>query len=276
MTKDDAFDDAAPPPYQPPPYQAQSQPDDPQDDPLVEPTVFILAGQSVHAENVSSPPAYALSRAVATLTKSTEKVEFERLDTVLASSGAVRHRSRHLYDLRRSVKQPRIGFSRARAASDAPEYYLHSQSPRRTLGHVGLAKARRGGFAAGFRALPVVVPAATTSRARFGGDGDGELPAFELRRAGDRSRWVVGGGGEEEKKEEDAAVVAIEDAADEQRRLILTRALPRKQVDVLVALWCCSIWQEAAEREARREITGNSFMKKMDAGRGIFFGTDIY
>ncbi len=251
-------DHDVPPPYDAPvdgapPYEARSH-DDVQDDPVVDPTIFILAGQSVHAEATSAPPAYELSRAVATLTKSTEKVEFERVDQVVGASttdGAptVKRRRRHLYDLRRTVKQPRIGLGRSRSSSDAPEYYIHSLSSRRTLGHLGLAKARHGGFAAGFTAVPVSVPAATTSRARF---ADGAAPLFALRRTRDRSQWVVADGDE---------TVAIEDAADEQQRLMLLKALPRKDVDALVALWCCRIWQDAAARaeEARSEIGGSKW-----------------
>ncbi|PMB67777.1 hypothetical protein BM221_005948 [Beauveria bassiana] len=202
--------------------------------------------------------------------KSTEKVEFERLDQVLSaaapdsSSAAAsptirrRRRRRHLYDLRRTPKQPRLGLSRSRARSDAPEYYLHSQSSRRTLGHVGLAKARSGGWATGFHAVPVHVAAATTSRARF---ADGAPPLFALRRdKGGRSRWVAADGEE---------TLAIEDAADRQRRLILTRALPRKEVDALVALWCASIWQEAAVR-ADEELRGVKDRRKM------YWGKDVY
>ncbi|KAK8141209.1 hypothetical protein G3M48_000559 [Beauveria asiatica] len=247
--------------------QVQSRHDDgndnDDDNATVEPTIFILAGQAVYAETVDGPPAYELSRAVATLTKSTEKVEFERLDQILSAAGPAddlassptirrprRPRRRHLYDLRRTPKQPRLGLARSRARSDAPEYYLHSQSLRRTLGHVGLAKARPGGWAAGFRAMPVHVAGGATSRARFfTGDGGGGEPLFALRRdKGGRSRWVVVAADGEE-------TLAIEDAADRQRRLILTRALPRKEVDALVALWCASIWQEAAAR-ADKELRG--------------------
>ncbi|KAM3437508.1 hypothetical protein NHJ13734_004575 [Beauveria thailandica] len=263
-------DDILPPyetpaPAAPPYEQVQSRhndADDDDDNATVEPTIFILVGQAVYAETVDGPPAYELSRAVATLTKSTEKVEFERLDQILSPAGPAddlasssptfrrRPRRRHLYDLRRTPKQPRLGFARSRARSDAPEYYLHSQSLRRTLGHVGLAKARSGGWAAGFRAMPVHVAGATTSRARFStDDGGGGEPLFALRRdKGGRSRWVVVAADGEE-------TLAIEDAADRQRRLILTRALRRKEVDALVALWCASIWQEAAAR-ADKELRG--------------------
>ena len=234
-----------------PPYQVRSH-DDVLDDPTVEPTIFILAGQAIHAETAYSPAAYELNRAVATLTKSTEKVEFQRVDQVISaasSDGAptVKSRRRHLYDLRRTVKQPRIGFSRSRSNSDAPEYYIHSMSSRRTLGHVGLSKSRHGGFAAGFTAVPVSV--ATTSQARF---AEHKPPLFALRRTKDRSQWVAADGDE---------TVAIEDAADEQQRLILMKAMPRKEVDALVALWCCSIWQDAAERaeEARHEVGGSKW-----------------
>lgn len=249
--------DALPPyeasPNAAPPYQARSH-DDILDDPIVEPTILILAGQAVHTETVDSPAAYELNRAVATLTKSTEKVEFQRVDQVIgaaSSDGAptVRSRRRHLFDLRRTAKQPRIGFTRSRSSSDAPEYYIHSMSSRRTLGHFGLSKPRHGGFAAGFAAVPVSVATATGGQPRF---VEHKPPLFALRRAKDRSQWVAAGGDE---------TVAIEDAADEQRRLILMKAIPRKEADALVALWCCSIWQDAAERaeEARNEVVGSKW-----------------
>ncbi|KAM3455432.1 hypothetical protein MY3296_002412 [Beauveria thailandica] len=252
--------------------QVQSRHDNDDDNATVEPTIFILAGQAVYAETVDGPPAYELSRAVATLTKSTEKVEFERLDQILSPAGPAddlasssptlrrpRPRRRHLYDLRRTPKQPRLGFARSRARSDAPEYYLHSQSLRRTLGHVGLAKARPGGWAAGFRAMPVHVAGGATSRARFftGDGGGGGEPLFALRRdKGGRSRWVVVAADGEE-------TLAIEDAADRQRRLIVTRALRRKEADALVALWCASTWQEAAAR-ADKELRGAKDSKFFD------------
>ncbi|ATY66586.1 hypothetical protein A9K55_001065 [Cordyceps militaris] len=254
---DDHDSDVPPPPYAAPPYTATDRPPPPSADadPLVEPTIFLLAGQCVHAETSRSPAAYQLSRAVATLTPATEKVTFERLDS---TTGSQRPRPRHLYDLRHSPKLPRIGFARADAP---PAYYIHAQSPRRALGHVGLARHGSGG---GLRAMPVLV---TTSRARFAEDAP---PVFALTRSGGRARWVAGDGSDE--------TLAIEDAADDQRRLILMKSLRRKEVDALVALWCCSIWQEAAERaeEASKEMKGSSFLRKMNAGRGIYFGTDIY
>ncbi|OAA37766.1 hypothetical protein BBO_07474 [Beauveria brongniartii RCEF 3172] len=222
-------DDILPPyetsaPAAPPYEEAQSHrdDDDDNDNATVEPTIFILAGQAVYAETTDGPPAYELSRAVATLTKSTEKVEFERLDQILSAAGPAddlaasptirrrrRCRRRHLYDLRRTPKQPRLGFSRSRARSDAPE--------------------DKGG----------------------------------------RSRWVAADGEE---------TLAIEDAADRQRRLILTRALPRKEVDALVALWCASIWQEAAVRadQELRGVKDSAFIRTMDTGRKMYWGKDVY
>ncbi|TQV92103.1 hypothetical protein V2A60_004402 [Cordyceps javanica] len=266
----------------PPPYQAKPN-DDVWDDPVVEPTIFVLAGQSIHTETTDSPPAYELSRAVATLSNSTDKVELERVDQIIgappAEDGAptVRRRRRHLYDLRHSTKQPNVFFVRSPSDPDAPEYYIHSQSSRRTLGHFGLTKVRsHGGGGGGFRVMPVHVPAAsaTTSRVRFAQDA---APLFELRRSGDRSQWVAAAAAAAAPVVGDETV-AIEDAADQQRRLILMKALPRKEVDVLVAMWCCSIWQESATRinEERREIKGNSFMNAVDTGRGIFLGKNIY
>ncbi|KAJ3473280.1 hypothetical protein NLG97_g10402 [Lecanicillium saksenae] len=50
------MEDQSPPPY------AASPIDDPQEDPIVDPTIYVLAGQSVYAETPNSGPAYELSR----------------------------------------------------------------------------------------------------------------------------------------------------------------------------------------------------------------------
>ncbi|KAJ6786282.1 hypothetical protein PWT90_00822 [Aphanocladium album] len=235
----------------PPPYAAQPV-DDVQSDPIVEPTIYVLAGQSVYTETLNSPAAYELSRNVATLTKATEKVEFERCDQTIGATSdesgtaipTVKLRRRHLYDLRRTAKQPRIGLSRSRYSFDAPEYYIHSLS-RRTLGHLGLSKCSSGGFAAGFSAVPVYLTESQQVRfSRY------RKRLFTLRREGDRSHWLLADG--------DETVVAIEDAADNQHRLIFIKAITRREVDALVALWCCRIWQAAAVKAevARAEVEG--------------------
>lgn len=228
----------------PPPYEANAE-DDAQADPILEPAIFLLAGQTIHIETVDSPPAYELSRGVANLTRTTEKVTFERVDQTIrsttGSSGAavptVALRRRHLYDLRRAVTPPRISLSRKRR-DDSPEYFIQRMS-RRALGHLGLCASgrRRGEGGAGLDAVPVYME---TGRARY---ADWKPPLFRLRlRRGDgddgaRRAWSAAG---------DEAVVAVEDGADGEHRLIFTMALPRRDVDALVALWCCSIWQEAA------------------------------
>lgn len=222
----------------PPPYE-ESPEDDALADPILEPAIFVLTGQTIHVETVDSPPAYELSRGVASLTKSTVKVTFERFDKIIGSSTAadgriptVKRRRRHLYDLRRTAKMPRIGLSRGRHKYDAPEYYLHSVS-RRTLGHIGLQKFSNGGFSAGFSAVPVYIAA---SQARW---ADWRPPLFRLQRKADKSEWI---------SVNDETTVAVEDTEDNEQRLIFMRALPRREVDALVALWCCRIWQDAAVR----------------------------
>lgn len=238
--------------FVPPSYEPHQQ-HEVQDNAIVGPTIFVLAGQSIHAKTPDSPPVYELSRSVAILTKATEKVEFERLDLTVHGTSAegviapvIRYRRRHLYDLRRTVKKPRIGLSRSRANSDAPEYYIHSLS-RRTLGHVGLSKFSHGGFPAGFSAVAVQVKG---SQVRL---VNRDKPLFRLQRSEHRSHWV---------SVESEDVLAIEDAADNQKRLIFMKPMPRKEVDALVALWCCRIWQSAAARAevARREAGGSKLL----------------
>lgn len=234
----------------PPPYTAHID-SEAQEDLILSPTIFILAGQSIHIETRDNPPTYQLSRGIANLTRITERVTFERYDQIISiihssqgvSTPTIKRRPRHLYDLRRTPKQPRIGLRRSRSSSDAPEYYIHSFS-RRTLGHVGLRKFSRGGFAAGFSAVPVHF---AQNQARC----IGQCPAlFQLQRKGNQSEWS---------SVKDKTVVAIEDTADNEHRLIFSKAMPRREVDALVALWCCRIWQEAAAR-AEAERNGKSIV----------------
>lgn len=227
----------------PPPYEASTR-DDIQDAQVLEPAIFILTGQSIHIETVDSLPAYELSRRVTTLTKATENVTFGRFDQIISSSSTtgtaipiVKRRRRHIYNLQRTAKQPRIGLARSRSKSDAPEYYIHSVS-RRTLGHLGLRKLSGGGFSAGFRAVPMYI---ARNQARC---ADWQQALFELYRKDNKSEW---------KWQKDGITVAVEDCADSEHRLIFMKALPRMDVDALVAIWCCRIWQEAAVRaEAER------------------------
>lgn len=250
----------------PPPYDAESH-GGVHGPPMVNTSIFILVGQSIHTETTDSPPAYQLSRAVTSLTKSTDRVEFKRLDQIISANSVegaptVRRRRRHLYDLRRTAEQPRLGFHKLQSSSKAPEYFLYSRSSRRqTLGHVGLCKSPDGGFAAGFTAVPVNTSEGP-SQARFVEHG---TPLFTLQRNKDRSQWVSA-------REDET--VAIEDRADTQQRLILTMAMPRKDVDTLVALWCCSIWQTVAARtDKARNDAGSSKLGSMiiKSGKSALF-----
>ncbi|OAA54307.1 hypothetical protein SPI_08926 [Niveomyces insectorum RCEF 264] len=44
---------------------------------------------------------------------------------------------------------------------------------------------------------------------------------------------------------------AAEDEGEGQQRLVVTATLRRTQLDALVALWCCRIWETSAELEPR-------------------------
>lgn len=63
-------------------------------------------------------------------------------------------------------------------------------------------------------------------------------PKFEIQPKDDGAgEWTDG----------DGKPVAVEDRRDGQHKLVITKALPRDTVDVLVALWCGRVWQYSDE-----------------------------
>ncbi|KAF6802571.1 hypothetical protein CSOJ01_11486 [Colletotrichum sojae] len=72
-------------------------------------------------------------------------------------------------------------------------------------------------------------------------------PVFSLG----RNRWVDGQG---------VPVASMHEAADGQHSLVVTVALPRAQLDLLVALWCCKVWESEVAK-------GRTMNKGIDKGR---------
>lgn len=198
---------------------------------MMQPTILILAGQTIHAESADSAPLYRVNRGVASLTRATVEVEFERLERRIRDENGepvMRQRSRQIYDLLQA-RHP-LG-PRQDMPLESPRYYIKAAS-KRTGGNLGLKKSL---FRNHWKSLPVDVTGKNSMFAlpQFIKD---EKPMFETRLKGDRYEWTDGEGN----------AIAVEDMADDQHRLIITAPMPRYTMDALVAMWCCRLWEYSA------------------------------
>lgn len=222
----------ADPPDQPPPY------DDPEENDVnktLQPTIYVLSGQSIHAESADAAPLYQLNRGVAKLTYATSEVELKRVDRAVKTDGygepTIRPRARHIYDLR-YIKG--IFGTPQSLPSDSPPFFVQAIS-RKELGHFALKKSHMRSH---WKALPVD-PTGKSSRYKLPAFRKDASTIFEIRRKNGRYEWTNPNG--------DA--IAFEDGGEDQHRLIVTTPLPRETVDALVALWCSRLWQYSAENE---------------------------
>ncbi|POS77677.1 hypothetical protein DHEL01_v203932 [Diaporthe helianthi] len=207
---------------------------------ICQPTILILAGQSIHAETADSAPLYQLNRGIASLTHATQTVELQRVQysvkTTPGGAPAVRPRDRHIYNLRHKHKVPGGLDS---WPSESPNFYIESvSSSTKEAGTLGLKRSRFPGRKQ-WRVLRVD-RSGRNSKNDFGLPTffKGVRPVFEIshnKAAG--YEWTDGEG----------RAVAIEDEGEDTHRLIVTASLPRQSLDALVALWCCRIWQFSAD-----------------------------
>lgn len=206
---------------------------------VCQPTILILAGQSIHAESADSAPLYQLNRGIATLTHATQNVEFQRVQySVKTRSGgepAVKPRERHVYNLKHNHKVPGGLES---WPSESPQYYIESvSSTTREAGTLGLKKSRFPGRKQ-WRVLSVDLTG-KNSKYDYGLPTfiTDAKPVFEINHKKAGYEWTDGEG----------KAVAVEDEGEDTHRLIVTASLPRNTLDALVALWCCRMWQYSAD-----------------------------
>jgi hypothetical protein len=202
---------------------------------ILQPTIHVLAGQSIHAESASAAPLYKLNRGIATLSHATSEVEFERVDRTVRTDAndepSIRPRTRHIYDL---CRVNGIFGTANTLPSNSPQFMIKAMT-KKTLGNLALKKSM---LRSHWKALPVDVS---------GKSSDYNLPAFvkdgkamfELRQKGGRYEWTDANGNP----------IAFEDEGEGQHRLVVTASLHRETMDALVALWCCRLWQYSAEHQ---------------------------
>lgn len=206
---------------------------------VCQPTILILAGQSIHAESADSAPLYRLNRGVTSLTHATQNVEFQRVQysvkTTPDGEPTVKPRERHVYNLKHNHKVPG-GYDSW--PSESPNFHIESvSSSTKEAGTLGLKKSRFPGRKQ-WRVLPVD-RSGKNSKKGFGLPTfvKDAKPVFEVTHKAVGYEWTDGEG----------KPVAVEDEGEDTHRLIVTASLPRKTLDALVALWCCRMWQYSAD-----------------------------
>ncbi|KAI0428956.1 hypothetical protein F5Y09DRAFT_343165 [Xylaria sp. FL1042] len=216
----------------PPPYTetvASSSTDD-----VIQPTILVLAGQTIHAETASCAPLYHHDRGIASLSRATSKVTLERVErsvrTSIDNEPSLRDRRRYVFTLERS-------------------WTVYNTLPP--------IKARLRSM---FTALPVDIAGRDNKLGLPGFTKDAQ-PLFELRRRDGRWEWA----------DKDGNAVAVEDESDDIHRLIVTATLPRMTVDALVALWCCRLWEYSAgnAKGARQGMNGIGSKLKMEKDANV-------
>ena len=204
---------------------------------MMQPTILVLAGQSIHAESAGSAALYQMNRGIASLSHATTEVEFERVEQLVkkgADGGpSVKPRPRHIYNLK--LVRNATG-SLEPLSSESPEYFIKAVSSR-TIGTMGLKKSL---FRPRWKALPVDTSGKNSKRGlpQFVKDG---APPFELHLKSERYEWTDG----------DGNAIAVEDDRGDQHLLVVTASLRRHTMDALVALWCCRIWQYSADHREK-------------------------
>ncbi|GKT46217.1 uncharacterized protein ColSpa_06398 [Colletotrichum spaethianum] len=194
---------------------------------VFQPTTLVLAGQAIHALTPDSPSLYRLSLGIANLSKITTEVELSRVEPNRDGSG----RERHIYDLKHLRSVPG---GHEKLPADAPRYFIQRASKRLPdPAALGIKKSSWfiPGKAAHATAVPIDISGITNGYGipKFYKDG---VAIF----ATNGREWTDAQG--------NAVAVMHDDKTDKRRHsLIVTAALPRGQFDMLVALWCCHVWE---------------------------------
>ncbi|KAF9880420.1 short-chain dehydrogenase/reductase family Oxidoreductase [Colletotrichum karsti] len=195
-------------------------------DNLLQPTTLVLDGQTIHALTPDSPALYRLSLGIADLSGITKEVELSRVEPNKNGSG----RKRHIYDLKHQNATPG-GYDRL--PSDSPRYFIHRAS-RRLLDPAALGMKKGSALLPGKAALSTAVPVDVSGKtSKFG------IPNFIK----DAAAVFSTNGREWSDAQGNAVAVMHDDKTDKRHSLIVTAALPRGQFDMLVALWCCHVWE---------------------------------
>jgi hypothetical protein len=230
--------------HQPPSYNEATD----LENELMQPVIFLLNKQTIHAESLDSPPLYQLNRGVATLSHATEQVELARVERRVKThdngNPVIKPRERSIFTLHCMKNMPG---GLEPLPPDSPQYWIRPAS-RKTIGAIGLKKAL---LRSRWKALPVDL---SGKKSEFGLQQfvQGAYPIFELVQKGGRYQWT----------DSEGKPVAVEDEGENEHRLLISKPLRRQAMDALVALWCCRLWNYSANHQekvhegtARRKLT---------------------
>ncbi|CAK7228612.1 hypothetical protein SBRCBS47491_006964 [Sporothrix bragantina] len=203
---------------------------------ILPPTVLILDGQVIYAEN-SAPNLvlYQVDRGLTTLGPATKRVQLQRLDRRTLMNGTVRERERDLYTLGhlRELVMP----SFISGIGDWPRFYLHAQSSRiAPLGHWGVREVNSDSW-------ELFNTVFEDGHIRYT-DKDKKQPLFRCR----YNKTGVCTWTDAEKKEVAMMYETASAESTKTPRLIITAPLWRDHRDLLVGMWCCYVWEQALRR----------------------------
>ncbi|TLD28749.1 hypothetical protein PspLS_04162 [Pyricularia sp. CBS 133598] len=194
---------------------------------ILPPMTLTVEGQGIYAGKPEEQLLYRLSLGITTLSEITTDVQLSRIETTKSGS----ERQRKIYDLKHMRRTPG-GFEKVPAES--PQYYFQRASrlvPEPAA--VGIRKKRSlmGGKAEQVTAVAVNL---SGKASKFG------IPTFvknaESIFTSKGLEWLNAEG-------ESVAVMYDGNKEDKDHSLVVTASLPRTQFEILVALWCCHVWE---------------------------------
>ncbi|KLU83131.1 hypothetical protein MAPG_02196 [Magnaporthiopsis poae ATCC 64411] len=233
----------------PPSYSDACQPG--QD--IIPPATLVLDGQQIRKDAApeDSPPLYTLSLSLSGVSAITTEVELSRIEPRRAGPG----RERHIYGLR----QMRMAVGHhERVPSESPHYYIQRASAR-VPGPAGVGVKKRRSLIPGRPAKNTAVPVDLSGKSsEFG------IPTFHKKAdalfANNGRKWTTCPQGE--------VVALMPDDKDASRHtLTVTVAMPRAQFEMLVALWCCHVWEFAVARAPKIHEGMDGVARKLRAAR---------
>ncbi|RYP56247.1 hypothetical protein DL771_012034 [Monosporascus sp. 5C6A] len=218
----------------PPPYEDIC--DGPSED-VLQPEVFVFAGESIACETAASTPLYQMNWNVTTIPQRHTSLVFERVDhdprEKAESAAPMEQHNQHLFYLAHPAG--------AQYLTDRPAYYITSVSPG-TLGNISLETSKPKFQKTEFKAL------------LSAGKGASDSPLFDERPEplfDAKSKWM---GGRYTWTDSAGRQVAYEDKKGDRHILVVTAAMSRRMRDALIATWCLRLWHDTAEsREAKRD-----------------------
>ncbi|TLS23801.1 hypothetical protein PpBr36_08971 [Pyricularia pennisetigena] len=197
---------------------------------ILSPTTLTVEGQEIHAAKPDARLLYRLSLGIATLSEITTEVQLLRVEPS-KGGGDSSERQRHIYDLKHMRSTPG-GFKKVPAES--PMYYIQRAS-RIVPEPAAVGFKKKHSLMGGSAEQLIVVPVDLSGKAsKFG------IPTF-VKNAD--AVFVNKGLEWFNTRGESIAVMHFGTKDDRLHSLVLTASLPRAQFEMLVALWCCHVWE---------------------------------